>query len=119
MAAFLSSGEGSVIRFGPFQLDRTQGLRRGKEDVRVTPKSLSVLWELASRSGQIVTKKQLFRAVWADTAVSDSALTTCIQELRQALHDDPRRPRFIETLHRRGYRFLAGSPPFRQSRSYR
>ena len=100
-----------MIRFGPFQLDRIQGLRRGMEDIRITPKSLSVLWELASRSGQIVTKKQLFRAVWADTAVSDSALTTCIQELRQALHDDPRRPRFIETLHRRGYRFLAGSPP--------
>jgi predicted ATPase len=45
--------------------------------------------------------------VWADTAVSDSALTSCIQELRQVLRDDPRRPRFIETLHRRGYRFVA------------
>lgn len=96
-----------MIRFGPFQLDRTQGLRRGKEELRITPKSLCVLWELASRAGQLVTKEQLFRAVWADTAVGDSALTSCIQELRQALCDDPRRPLFIETLHRRGYRFIA------------
>lgn len=55
----------------------------------------------------MVTKEEVFRAVWPDTAVSDAALTSCIQELRQALGDDPRRPRFIETLHRRGYRFLA------------
>jgi AAA ATPase-like protein len=45
--------------------------------------------------------------VWADTAVGDSALTSCIQELRQVLCDDPRRPLFIEILHRRGYRFIA------------
>ena len=95
-----------MIRFGSFELDRTQGLRRGKEEIRITPKSLCVLWELASRAGQIVTKEQLFRTVWADTAVGDSALTSCIQELRHALSDDPRRPSFIETLHRRGYRFL-------------
>ena len=107
MAEFYPSGEGSLIRFGSFQLDRTQGLQRGKEELRITPKSLCVLWELASRAGQLVPKEQLFRAVWADTAVGDSALTSCIQELRQAFRDDPRRPQFIETLHRRGYRFIA------------
>ncbi|HXR77321.1 MAG TPA: AAA family ATPase [Bryobacteraceae bacterium] len=107
MADFWGGGKTSVIRFGPFQLDHTQGLRRGKEELRVTPKSLRVLWELASRAGQLVTKEQLFRTVWADTAVGDSALTSCIQELRQALCDNPRRPLFIETLHRRGYRFIA------------
>src|SRR5205823_2067772 len=66
-----------------------------------------VLWELASRAGQLVTKDQLFCTVWADAVVSDSALTSCIQELRQAFRDDARRPQFIETLHRRGYRFVA------------
>jgi DNA-binding winged helix-turn-helix (wHTH) protein/predicted ATPase len=96
-----------MIRFGPYQLDRAQGLRRGKQEVRVTPKSLSVLWVLAERAGQVVSKEEVFRVVWPDTAVSDSALTTCIQELRQALRDDARQPKFIETLHRRGYRFLA------------
>ena len=49
----------------------------------------------------------LFAAVWSDTVVSDDALTTCIQELRKALGDDAKQPRFIETRHRRGYRFVA------------
>src|SRR6266576_5960198 len=53
------------------------------------------------------TKDEIFRAVWRDTAVSDSALTSCIQELRHVLQDDARLPRFVETLHRRGYRFVA------------
>ena len=95
-----------MIRFGRYQLDPAQGLKRGTQEVRITPKSLSVLNFLAARAGNVVTKEELFRAVWADTAVSDSALTSCIQELRQALHDDPKNPRFIETLHRRGYRFV-------------
>ena len=111
MTAFRSGIESSVIRFGPFWLDRTQGLHHGDAEVRITPKSLCVLWELASQAGQVVTKQQLFRAVWAGTAVSDSALTTCIQEVRHALHDDPRRPQYIETLHRRGYRFVAVDLP--------
>src|SRR5690348_16808408 len=111
MTAFRSGTESSVIRFGPFWLDRTQGLHHGDAEVRITPKSLCVLWELASQAGQIVTKQQLFRTVWAGTAVSDSALTSCIQELRQALHDDPRQPQYIETLYRRGYRFVAADLP--------
>ncbi len=104
---FCPTGECSVIRFGPFELDRTQGLQRDKEELRISPKSLSVLWELASRAGQLVTKDHLFGTVWADAAVSDSALTSCIQELRHVLRDDARRPQFIETLYRRGYRFVA------------
>ena len=96
-----------MLRFGCFQLDPIQGLRRGNQEVRVTPKSLSVLLLLVERAGEIVTKDEIFRAVWRDTAVSDSALTSCIQELRHALQDDARLPRFVETLHRRGYRFVA------------
>jgi predicted ATPase/DNA-binding winged helix-turn-helix (wHTH) protein len=97
----------SVIRFGPFWLDRIQGLRHDRHELRVTPKALRVLWELASHAGDLVTQKQLFDSVWTDTAVSDSALTSCIQELRQALGDNSREPRFIKTVHRRGYRFIA------------
>ena len=96
-----------MLRFGRYQLDPTQGLRRGTHALRITPKSLSVLRFLAERAGQVVTKEEIFRAVWPDTAVSDSALTSCIQELRHALRDHAREPRFIETLHRRGYRFVA------------
>jgi DNA-binding winged helix-turn-helix (wHTH) protein/predicted ATPase len=95
-----------TIRFGRYALHPTQGLTRGRQHVRVTPKSLSVLYVLVERSGEVVTKDELFRTVWADTAVSDAALTSCIQELRQALQDDARAPRFIETIHRRGFRFL-------------
>ena len=62
----------------------------------------------------MVTKDQLFDAVWPEVNVGDAALVTCIQELRRALKDDARRPRYIETLHRRGYRFvgkIAVAPP--------
>jgi DNA-binding winged helix-turn-helix (wHTH) protein/predicted ATPase len=107
------------IRFGRYSLHPTQGLTRGNVEVRVTPKSLALLRALAERPGQVVTKEELFRIVWPDTAVSDAALSSCIMELRQALEDDARRPCFIETVHRRGFRFLAPavadlSSPLRQ-----
>jgi len=96
-----------MLRFGLYQLDPAQGLRRGTRDIRITPKSLSLLHFLAERAGQVVTKEDIFHTVWPDATVSDSALTSCIQELRHVLRDDARQPRFIETLHRRGYRFIA------------
>jgi len=96
-----------MLCFGDYRLDPAQGLKRGGRDVRITPKSLSLLYLLAQRAEQVVTKEEIFRLVWPDTAVSDSALTSCIQELRGALRDDARQPQFIETVHRRGYRFIA------------
>jgi len=95
------------VRFGRFRLHPSRGLERGRTEVRVTPKSLAVLQLLVDRAGDVVSKEELFQTVWPDTAVSDAALTSCIQELRHALGDDARRPRFIETVHRRGYRFVA------------
>src|SRR4029079_17379201 len=53
----------------------------------------------------------LFGALWPDVAVGDAALATCIQEVRKALGDDARRPRYIETVHRRGYRFVGKIAP--------
>ena len=97
------------IAFGRYRLRPGAGLTAGGREVRLTPKALALLCFLAERPGQVVTKEQLFGAVWADTAVGDAALVTCIQELRKALRDDARRPRYIETLHRRGYRFI-GKP---------
>jgi predicted ATPase len=61
---------------------------------------------LAERAGDVVAKQELFDRVWNGIAITDDALTTCIQELRGALGDDARRPRFIETRHRRGYRLM-------------
>jgi DNA-binding winged helix-turn-helix (wHTH) protein/predicted ATPase len=96
--------QNQVVRFGRYRLD-ANGLWRRSHEVRLTPKALAVLRVLVARAGQVVSKQELFEAVWPDTAVSDAALSSCIQELRQALHDDARHPRYLETVHRRGYRF--------------
>ena len=96
-----------MICFGVYRLDRTQGLWRDRDEVKLTPKSLSLLSVLVERAGQVVPKEELFRLVLAETAVSDAALTSCIQELRRALADNAHSPQFIETVHRRGYRFIA------------
>ena len=96
-----------TIRFGDFRLHPREGLTNGTKEIRVTPKSLSVLCALAERAGLIISKDELFHAVWPHATVSDSTLTSCIQELRKALGDDARAPRYIETLHRRGFRFIA------------
>ncbi|MEJ0077780.1 MAG: winged helix-turn-helix domain-containing protein [Alphaproteobacteria bacterium] len=85
----------------------------GPREVRLTPKALALLTFLAERPGEVITKAELFGAVWPETTVGDAALVTCIQELRKALHDDARRPRYIETLHRRGYRFIGKMAPAR------
>lgn len=100
-----------TLCFGRYRLHPTQGLTRGKREIRITPKSLGVLRALAERPGQIVSKEELFRAVWPTTAVTDATLTSCIKELRQALNDDAQAPRYIETIHRRGFRFLASTLP--------
>jgi TolB-like protein/Flp pilus assembly protein TadD len=78
----------------------------GGRNVHLTPKALALLTFIADRPGEVVTKDQLFSALWPEVNVGDAALVTCIQELRRALKDDARRPRYIETLHRRGYRFV-------------
>jgi TolB-like protein len=98
-----------ALTFGRFRLDPRGGLTSGAREVRLTPKALGLLAFLAERPGEVVTKDELFAAVWPETAVGDAALVTCIQELRKALRDDARQPRYIETLHRRGYRFI-GKP---------
>jgi adenylate cyclase len=96
------------LSFAGYRFDRGTGrLWSGDREVRLTPKAAAVLNALVAQAGEPVSKEALFAAVWADTAVSDDALTSCIQELRRALEDDPKQPRFIETRHRRGYRFVA------------
>ena len=96
------------IRFGGYRFDRASGrLWAGAREIRLTPKAAAVLSELVSHAGEPVTKEKLFASVWSDAVVSDDALTSCIQELRKALEDDAKQPRFIETRHRRGYQFVA------------
>jgi DNA-binding winged helix-turn-helix (wHTH) protein len=96
------------VRFGRYRFDSSTGqLWAGEREIRLTPKAAGVLAALVARPGQLVTKEELFASLWRDIVVSDDALTSCVKELRKALSDDVRQPRFIETRHRRGYRFIA------------
>ena len=96
------------VAFGSHRFDVESGrLWSGTTELRLTPKASAVLRMLLLHAGKPVTKEELFASVWNGTIVSDDALTSCVQELRKALEDDARQPRFIETRHRRGYRFIA------------
>jgi DNA-binding winged helix-turn-helix (wHTH) protein len=79
--------------FGGFQFDaRTGELRSDRKQAKLTPRAAAVLTMLAERAEKVVFKQELFERVWGGLAVSDDALTSCIQELRQALGDDARAP---------------------------
>lgn len=92
---------------GKFRFNaRTGELSHERAVVKLTPRASAVLTMLAERAQDLVTKQELFDDVWGGLAVSDDALTSCIQELRGALGDDARRPQYIETRHRRGYRLM-------------
>src|SRR5262245_42433566 len=96
------------VAFGPCQLDPENAcLWRGTQMIPVTPKALAALRYLVDHPGRLVTKEALLEAVWPDTAVSDAVLKVRIGELRRALGDAVQTPRFIATVHRRGYRFIA------------
>jgi DNA-binding winged helix-turn-helix (wHTH) protein len=94
--------------FGPFRLDLgDERLWCGDEATPLSPKTFVALRCLATQAGQLVTKEALLEAVWPNTVVSESILTVAIRTLRRVLDDQARTPRFIETVHGRGYRFIA------------
>src|SRR5262245_3769226 len=95
------------IVFSSFRLDRRAGeLTRAGAAIPLRPKTWAVLLYLAERPGELVTKDDLLDAVWPDVAVNPETLTKSISELRLALGDDAASPRFITTVHRRGFRFV-------------
>ena len=88
-----------LVTFGPYRFaPQTGQLWKGKQEVRLTPKAAAVLRYVVERSGQMVTKDELFQSIWIETVVSDSALTSCVQEIRQALRDNARKPRYLDGL---------------------
>lgn len=101
------------IRFDGFELDeRNVRLMLNKQPVSLAPKAFDVLCTLVRQPGHLITKNELLDAAWGHQHVSESVLKTVISELRAALADDARQPRYIETVSRRGYRFVfAGNPP--------
>jgi DNA-binding winged helix-turn-helix (wHTH) protein len=79
---------------------------RGTEVLRLRPKSFAVLRHLVAQAGRVVPSDVLLQEVWPDTAVSDGVLKVCLHELRQALGDTAQAPQYIETVPRRGYRWI-------------
>ena len=99
----------TTVRFGCFELDPRSGeLRKDGEIIRLAPQPFKVLLSLAMRSGEAVMRGEIRQEIWqGETFVDfDQALNFCIRQIREALDDDAHAPRYIETLRRRGYRFL-------------
>ncbi len=86
-------------------------LLKGGRPVALEPKAIAVLQLLVERAPHVVDKTEIFAIVWKDTAVTDNALTRIVAQLRKALDDDAKAPRYIATVSARGYRLL---PPVRQ-----
>src|SRR5262249_39832395 len=99
---------GGDIVFPPFLLDLSnERLWRGVQEVVLRPKTFALLRHLVLRAGHVVKKEELLDALWPGTLVGDDGIIVCVRELRRALGDDSRTPQFIETLRKRGYRFIA------------
>ena len=99
-----------AIRFGPFELDIRAGrLRKGKAYLPLQPQPFKLLCLLVSRAGRLVTREEMQDQLWEkDTFVDfEQGLNVCIRQIRTALNDMPAAPRFVETIPRRGYRFIA------------
>jgi DNA-binding winged helix-turn-helix (wHTH) protein len=97
-----------IVRFRRFRLDPVgESLWRGRKAVPLSPKVFAALAFLVDRAGRLVTKDELRQAIWDDPLASDASIKVCIAELRKALGDPSHTPTIIETVHRRGYRFIA------------
>ena len=106
----LNSDRAATLIFGAYELDLQAGvLRKDGIRLRCQEQPLQVLAALADRPGELVTREELRRRVWPqDTFVDfDHALNTAVKKIRAALNDDADAPRYIETVPRRGYRFVA------------
>lgn len=100
---------GAIYRFGNFSVDPVnQTLAQGEASTTLRPKQFAVLEYLLKNAGRLVTKDELLDAAWPDVAVGDGVLKVCIAELRRLLDDNSSPPAYIETVHRRGYKFIAG-----------
>jgi DNA-binding winged helix-turn-helix (wHTH) protein len=99
-----------VVRFGLFELDLDAGeLRREGRRVKLAPQPYALLCLLVSRAGCLVTREEITRALWkGETFVDfDQSVNFVVKQVRQALGDDADRPLYVETMPKRGYRFIA------------
>src|ERR1051325_2819002 len=104
----MSLSRNHLYEFGPFVLDaRNRLLLKDGATVRLTPKAFETLLGLVRHATQGGEKEQLLKEVWSDTFVEEGVLTYNISGLRKTLGDDSAEPRYIETIPKRGYRFIA------------
>jgi DNA-binding winged helix-turn-helix (wHTH) protein/Tfp pilus assembly protein PilF len=97
-----------ALRFGPFTLDlAARRLDRDGAEIALQPKVFETLRYLVENPGRVIGREEFLSRLWADTYVGDAALTRCVKEVRRALGDDSRSPRFVGTVPGVGYRFLA------------
>src|SRR6478609_2062778 len=108
MADVAAGSDSLHVRFGEFELDQGNArLSRAGNPIALAPTPFELLCALARQPGTMLTKHVLLDGVWGHRFVSDSVLKGAISDIRNALGDDPKQPRFIETIPRRGYRFVA------------
>jgi Tol biopolymer transport system component/DNA-binding winged helix-turn-helix (wHTH) protein len=107
-----SAAKSNIVRFGLFELDlQARELRKSGILIKLQEQPFQILAMLLERPGEIVTREELQKRLWpGDTFVDfDLSLNSAVKKLRQALNDDSENPRFIETLYRRGYRFIGSA----------
>src|SRR5215471_9701319 len=108
-----AAGDSRIIRFGAFELDGHAGeLRKQGLKIRLQEQPLRILQMLLESPGRLVTREELRTAIWPSNSYVDfdQGLNRAINRLREALGDSADRPRFIESLARRGYRFIGDVP---------
>ena len=99
---------GHIYRFAEIEVDTGQGcVRQNGEERHLRQQTFQVLVYLLEQKERLVTKDELLQNIWNGTAVTDDALVQCVMDIRRALGDDSRRPRFIKTIPKLGYRFIA------------
>ena len=97
-----------ALKFGDVVIDRGSfSISRAGQPVELTPRAFDVLFYLVENRDRVVEKQELFDAVWKDTFVTDNALMRAIREIRRELGDSATEPKYVETVHKRGYRFIA------------
>lgn len=109
---------GRIVRFGLFEFDRgSLELRRAGRPIRLAPQPARALAALLRRHGQVVTREELAKDVWGDQTFVDfdQGLNFCVRQIRSALGDSADSPRYVETLPRRGYRFVAPVEPIAET----
>ena len=95
-------------RFGPFTLDTAQRtLFRDRVPCHLPPRVYALAETLVARASEAVSKEELLEAVWPDVLVSEQSLSEAVWQLRRALGDDPKRPEYIQTVPKFGFRFIA------------